>query len=642
MSSTQRDCYQTVVSDITRGEWQNNVFLVSGLPGTGKSFLQITIHLFLAVNPEHRYVCLAPTNMIAVQQHGITVHKAVKMICFKLIKGLRKRDCHKIEDILISILKEYLGLTENVRLREVSLRELETHLLTLTCPEDYSSPGEWLAELQRDLPRRMTVIIDEGSMVSSIMFVLLKIAYPEGKFIIMYGPNQLPPVSGLPSCDEVLSKQKEGIPIYRHNLETQQRFDPTCVVFKDFVEYFNQVLSNEDDMDQRLLCKAEYFLKNLKIGGTLAEYFQLCQGPGACEGLLVVSTNAQRRAENERRLATLCDQFPIVEIPAIVGEGLKEKAEEYFHSFDVAKVLRIKKGVQCVVKHNDLFNGWIKGSVVTVQDIIMKSGTPVVDYILVKTKDLQIKQLYRWDFEANDLDFLYYISGLSRNKKNVQRNIIPERKIFERNNDVEMNELSEFWDAPLVAPSELNDENDLTMTIEEELGVPKENMNVDVKTDQCGPNNDLCIRQFPLDLFYSATAHSTQGKTLDCKIGVNLIQHPNQQDKNFMKSFLVALSRVRHPEQLYMDKHPVYFLNPVMNLESLEDVNKMKNTLYAASSDPKNSTVSREMNETIWSQFSNTALMKYTSQLPSADFFNVFQLLDTLEKNDTLERNDNI
>ena len=100
-------------------------------------------------------------------------------------------------------------------------------------------------------------------------------------------------------------------------------------------------------------------------------------------------------------------------------------------------------------------------------------------------------------------------------------------------------------------------------------------MNIQTDCDD-DDGNPITVKQFPITLSYSLTAHGAQGKTLDCNVGIQLNHYDNVIPIN---SYFVAITRVRDAKQLYMNGHPVYWLYyPYMKIKSLEDIIEMRKT----------------------------------------------------------------
>ena len=78
MSEDQRHFYNLIVENVFNQ--QKQIYMLTGLPGTGKSFLQMAINLFFQLQGK-KILCLAPTNLIVYQQKGTTIHKKNESIC---------------------------------------------------------------------------------------------------------------------------------------------------------------------------------------------------------------------------------------------------------------------------------------------------------------------------------------------------------------------------------------------------------------------------------------------------------------------------------------------------------------------------------------------------------------------------------
>ena len=500
MSDDQRVFYEKMIN--SDEEEDVRYYFLAGLPGTGKSYLQNALHLYFAIendkrkNYHHRnFLCLAPTNLIAFQQHGFTIHKALRFMCRNL-----KISNYKTEDELVDKLVNGKYATRS-ELKDMTVSQLQS--LVSKCSADVNS-------LSKDFLDIKMILIDEGSMVSSLLLTLLSLQFPKGKFIIMYGPNQLPPVNGFLSCDEAFDAKSDET--FFHNLQTQMRFNRECFEFNEFVAFFSDCLSGKVSQTEKL-AKMKYFFENLSIGGNLDDYRNLSE-----DKILIVSTNKQRCQENEERLLKEKGDGKIYNIPAIY-DAEKLKYYNIESNLGIDKILKITVGVKCIVKCNDLYNGLIKGMVVQVMDIY-ENTKGEVDSILVKTNSNALINVNRYSFETST------------------------------------------------------------------------------------PKNDI-IKQFPLALFYSITAHSTQGKTLDCKVGVALRCFGTES--LYKRAFFVAVTRIRHPKQLYMDKHPVSFIEPSMSINSPKDIENVAEQI-------------------------NQPSKKQKFDLPVSDFYNVSELMNIVEK----------
>ena len=159
----------------------------------------------------------------------------------------------------------------------------------------------------------------------------------------------------------------------------------------------------------------------------------------------------------------------------------------------IDKILKIRKGVYCTIRANNLSRGLTKGQIIKIIDIKVDENNDVADISTIKI-----------------------------------------------------------------------DDNNQLIWLEK----------MDIQTD-CHYNEQdpLTVRQFPITLSYSLTAHSAQGKTLDCNVGIHLQHYDNTIPIN---SYFVAITRVRDARQLYMNVHPVYWLYyPFMKIKSVEDVVQM-------------------------------------------------------------------
>lgn len=488
MSRDQRAFYEKIIK---RDEEDVRYYFLAGLPGTGKSYLQTVLHLYFTLDYEERrengdfkvdFLCLAPTNLIAFQQSGSTIHKALKQTCENLKISNAKIETNLINDLVST--ENYGNITKLKSLTVPELEEVIVKYYNETLLGKDMDLEDMYAKYRDDLPddnlNVKIILIDEGSMVSSILMTLLSLQFPNSKFIIMYGPNQLPPVNGFPSCDEAFYPTCKT---FFYTLQIQMRFNGECKDFNDFISFFSDYLSGKVNAEDKLRMM-KYYYNKINIGGTLRDYKSLSE-----DKILIVSTNIQRCAENESRLYEEKRDGKIYKIPAIYDAD-RLKFYNIESNLGVDKVLKITAGVKCIAKCNDLHNGLIKGMVVEIVDI-MEDAKGDVSCILVKTNAGFVIPVYRYTFETN----IY----------------------------------------------------------------------------------DKTVMQFPLALFYSITAHSTQGKTLDCKVGVAL-KHFGMESI-YKKAFFVAITRIRDPKQLYMDKHPVLFMEPTMSATSLRDIQDVEETI---------------------------------------------------------------
>ena len=423
----------------------------------------------------------------AFQQKGMTIHSQLGDILM-LLAISRKVD---IEIALAFNLIDKHRIVENaVELRNMSLTEL---VRALTMNARNIGSHMYFARFA-DVSTDMVILMDEGTMVSSLLFAVLYMRFPKAIFIVMYGPNQLPPITGvlnLPSCE---------IPVIKDNcqhiysLDTQMRFSSdSCKIFREFVDFFSNILSGNyfTMSNDAKLDKMEYFLTNLKIGGTLADYHKLSNS----DRMLIVSTNRQRIKENFARLENE-GKGPTYNIPAIIPPELPD-TYNLESQIGIDKVLMIRNGVRCLIRTNNLKDGLIKGMMVEVTDISKNEVTGEVELITVVTTE--------------------------KNKKVIH--------------------------------------------------IPKYNLETTYLTHPDDEASVLTVVQFPLTLAYSLTAYGAQGKTLDCDIGINL---PNGSGIN---AFFVSLTRVRNPSQLFMNQHPICWLDNNLKINNMNDINSCRQIL---------------------------------------------------------------
>lgn len=465
MSEDQREFYYL----ITENNFNQQIFMLAGLPGTGKSFLQTTINLCFQLQKK-KVLCLAPTNLIAYQQKGTTIHKKIDAICNYL--GVKKFNCD-------TQFMEKLIKNNYDNIKDMSLTHLCKSVVELSPQKKIFVPYP--------NSENLIIFIDEGTMVSSTLFSLLYLTYPKAKYIITYGPNQLPPPNGGSSCDVCISKEDSNRVLF-HELISQMRFNSS---FTEFIKYFSDILSGKMMNETKLkkLDKLEYFLKNIEIGGSLRDYQKLKN-----DRILIVSTNAQRCKENAKRLEEE-GEGPIYTIATEMDPRLPPYYD-ITSRIGIDKILKIKIGVYCMIRVNDLSRDLIKGQIIKITDIIINDDEEVINIKAIKVDDdNQILSLYKMDIQTD-----YYL---------------------------------------------IDDGDPLT------------------------------VRQFPITLSYSLTAHSAQGKTLDCNVGIQL-QHYND-DVIPINSYFVAISRVRNSKQLYMNLHPVYWLHyPILKIKCMEDIIKLR------------------------------------------------------------------
>ena len=366
MSTDQRFFFDTVTHE-------NNVqiFMLSGLPGTGKSFLQKALNLHFQLK-EKVVLCLAPTNFIAFQQKGRTIHSAIKETCMDLNISKFRVD----EGIITKLIND--GCT---RIDEMSLTDLYNKITDLA---RYSN--DFVGVVNKQTSQSMIILIDEGTMVSATLFSLLYYTFPNAQFIIMYGPNQLPPVISknikIPSCEVIIKRESKEKTFFYH-LESQMRFKGNDQYFVEFVKYFSDILSGtiENENINERLTKIEKFLKHLKIGGSLEDYIKLKDS----RKILIVTTNKQRCNENYNRLLQE-GEGKIYNIPTIMDEKIP-KNYDLESRIGIDRILSLKKGLYCIVRVNELTKGLIKGQVVKILDIITDSKKEKVSHLKVLMLD---------------------------------------------------------------------------------------------------------------------------------------------------------------------------------------------------------------------------------------------------------------
>ena len=390
-------------------------------------------------------------------------------------------------------------------------------------------------------------------MVSSTLFSLLFYTYPFATYIIMYGPNQLPPpISSdginIPSCDVCIKKDDSTRAIF-YELVSQMRFNnKENSIFIEFVQYFSDVLSNKlinDDDDEetkffKKLDTVEYFLKNLKIGGTIKEYKSI-NDP---KKILIVSTNAQRCCENALRLNDE-GTGPIYDIPTIKPDILPP-SYNLPARIGIDDVLRIRKGVYCMIRINDLSRNLIKGQIVQIVDIKVNKYNNVDSIDVIRVNDNNNNNN---DNNNNDND------NINNNKDDNMNN-----NNNNNNNNLNLTKMLIPTDYSIYINSKDDDDDD-----------DKKKKNHNKKKEK----EYVSVYQFPITLSYSLTAHSAQGKTLDCNIGIQL-KHYNNNNNNIINSYFVAITRVRESKQIYMNFHPAHLLYPLLNIKTVDDVIKLR------------------------------------------------------------------
>ena len=470
------------------------LYSCSGLPGTGKSFVQDTLNAFCQSNGI-RVTIVAPTNYIAFQQGGITLNSAVKDF-MKSVIGLGNFDIDDliIKDFLSKKLDKNDSFLQLENLRNASLPALVKKILKCANQTLLERYYETFKHYRTDISKIKTartnvVLIDEGSMITNISLATLLASAPKQQkniYVLFYGPNQLPPVSpkrNLKSCYSV--DWGEYFPPNGHNsLTTFQRFrnddKDSGDSFKKFIRHFNTNYFNTQntviDIDT-----IKEFEKNITIGGNLKDYKELKE-----EKVLIVATNEKRAIENNFRLEHE-GEGKIYEIPAINDPIINCNNDRVFEQMGIDRMLRIRKGCVCFCRAN-LSPGLVKGVMLRVEDIeIDKNYNDIsnitVSFLFDNGKNKEKKKLYRHSFETTIVNKLR--GGFA------------------------------------------------------------------------------IIKQFPITVGYAITAHGAQGKTLNCKVGIDIkCQHPWDILINI---FFVAITRIREPSQLYMNIHPALWITENCN-----------------------------------------------------------------------------
>ena len=548
MNNDQRSFYNIIVKHVNNSTIDiplyNKIFMVSGLPGTGKSYLQSAIFLFILLQ-QRPALCLTPTNLTAYQQKGKTVHSQIKDVCRAF--GISYIN---IERNMINLLKSRNLLRHESELCQMSLSQL---LDLFTNLARKCNVYDKIVAV-RNTNDKLVILIDEGTMISSVLLTLLVMKFSNSTFIISYGPNQLPPISdnlNIPSCEEPIIRDKCT---NFHTLQTQMRFlNEEEYVFRDFIQYFSKILSNEErDEQEFFLNKIEYYLRHLKYGGNLEDYKNLKDD----KKILIVSTNDQRCTENFNRLSNE-GEGPVYEIKTILDSRLPSNYN-LESRVGIDRILRIKKGVRCIVRVNDIPAGLIKGMMVKIKDIVLDENDEVEKIIIELDNEKDIV-LHRYSIQTD-----YFM-------------------------------------------------------------IPNDDESV------------LKVKQFPLALSYSLTAYSAQGKTLDCNVGIN-IDATGRNDNNLnVNFFFVAITRVKSQYQLYMNRHPVYWLEPRMQVNSLKDLDKIRSTLDNSLKRKRLETENEEMKKRFIDDDDDSLSIKNLSDfipLYSGNITDINQISSFILKND--------
>ena len=504
-----------IFNEITNPDNYKHIYMLSGLPGTGKSYLQTCINLHFRLQGKC-VLSVAPTNLIAYQQKGYTIHSQIKDIC-KLI-NIRIFNC---DAILLQKLYAYYNNIDGQK----SDFEIKNIIKNLSLTELYQFIDEQTKESINfnilPSPQNFTedffILLDEGTMVSSTLFSLLYYCYPKAKYLITYGPNQLqPPTNNATSCNICIGKENPDA-VNFYELKTQIRMKHNY--FIHFVQCFSDILSGENVFKNEIekINQMEFFFNQIKIGGTLQDYFELKDD----KKILIVSTNHQRCQENNRRLQEC--EGNVYAIKTEMDDSLPENYDPESR-LGIDKVLYIKKGVYCIIRMNDLNKNLIKGQIVKIIDIKTDDEGEVSSIIVIRIDDSKKKQIC---LEKMPIKTDYHL----RYKK--------------------------YHDG--VGDDDDDDDDD----------------------------NFAYITQFPITLSYSLTAHSAQGKTLDCNLGICL-QHNSYNSESILNSYFVAITRVRNSEQLYMNMHPVCWMYPDMKIRNIQDLHEYKHRIINSRTGAKN------------------------------------------------------
>ena len=501
---------EDVINDDDDDEKNNiRIYSCSGLPGTGKSFVQDAINAFCQ-NKGIRVAIVAPTNYIALQQGGITLNSAVRDFMKTVFKlGNFDVDENIIKDLFINAMHPSDSFLQPENLRNASLPSLVEKILS--CANQQSLERyhkDFCNNYRSGLPTKIkketnVVLIDEGSMITNVSFATLIASAPKDQrniFAFFYGPNQLPPVSparDLKSC--YLVDWGEYFPPNGHiPLTTFQRFKDDDKdggggdSFKEFIRHFNDNYFKSEstviDIDT-----IKEFERNITIGGNLKDYKQLKE-----EKVLIVAKNEKRIEENNSRLEKE-GEGKIFEIPAILDPLIHPKNKKVFEQMGIDRLLKLRKGCVCFCRAN-LSMGLVKGVMLRVEDI---------------EEDKKRK-----DVNSITVSFLF---DESPNKEKI--------KLFRHSFET----MKKKYDGSYAI-----------------------------------------IKQFPITVGYAITAHGVQGKTLTCKVGID-IQCSKTWDI-LRNIFFVAITRVREPSQIYMNTHPAcWILENCNNNIKFEKINKYNN-----------------------------------------------------------------
>ena len=474
------------------------IYSCSGLPGTGKSFVQDTINAYCREN-DFPVKIIAPTNYVAYQQGGITINAEVKKFLWRVFRvGNFNIDGMIIDRVFSGKLR---GREKQQWLRNDFLRAASIPTLT-RCIKRCADRESLNSYFPKDDPPSNAVnvvLIDECSMITNVSLATLIASTPPRRktiFVLFYGPNQLPPVSpgrDLKSC-YLVDFGEYSPPDAHHALTQLQRFrsdQETNSAFKEFICHFNDNYFRSDGSDIIDLGAIRRFEEKIVIGGNLEDYKNLTE-----ERILIVETNAKRQQENDYRLNTE-GEGEIYEIPAKVHDDIPEDFDTY-KQLGIDRLLKIRKGCVCFCRAT-LPPYLVKGIMLRVEDVETNEENYVVSISVSHLSDIDPKKhpfrLCRHTFETN------YKDKSTRDKVAV-------------------------------------------------------------------------IQQFPITAGYAITGHAAQGKTLNCKVGIDIDKSNKSSWELLTKIFFVAITRVRDPSQLYMDEHPALWILSDGNVAKIKNAEK--------------------------------------------------------------------
>ena len=86
------------------------------------------------------------------------------------------------------------------------------------------------------------------------------------------------------------------------------------------------------------------------------------------------------------------------------------------------------------------------------------------------------------------------------------------------------------------------------------------------------------VYQFPITLGYAITSHSVQGKTINGMMMVGIDLETSSSWSLIKNMFFVAMTRVEYSTQLFIDRHPAFWLFPLN--PGISTLKEVKNYLY--------------------------------------------------------------